>query len=330
MPDVSARVPTLSVVVPIFNEVDTVPELHRRLTTALAEVGEYELVLVDDRSSDGSWEVLVDVASRDPHVRVVRLSRNFGHQIALSAGLDAARGDAVVFMDGDLQDPPEVIPQLLAKWHEGYDVVYAVREHREGETRFKRGTAKLFYRLMKRMSQVDIPEDAGDFRLLSRRAADAVRRMPERARYLRGMTSWIGFRQTGVPYRRDARTAGETKYPLRKMVKFAIDATLSFSTAPLRFVSTLGLAMVVFCFAYLVYSAVRFATGHTVVGWTSLVILLLLIGGIQLLSLGVVGQYVARIFEESKGRPLYVVDEIVEAPPLVAQDVEGQAVDSHA
>jgi polyisoprenyl-phosphate glycosyltransferase len=330
MASVSALAPTVSVVVPIYNEVDTVPELHRRLTAVLAPDGDYELVLVDDRSTDGSWEALLGIAAEDPRVRLVRLSRNFGHQIAISAGLDAARGDAVVLMDGDLQDPPELIPQLLQRWRDGYDVVYAVREHREGETAFKRGSAKAFYGLLGRMSHVEIPADAGDFRLLSRRAADAVRGMSERARFLRGMTSWIGFRQIGVPYRRDARYAGETKYPLRKMVRFALDATISFSTAPLRFVSTLGLAMVVFCLGYLVYTLIRFATGHTVAGWTSLVVILLLIGGIQLLSLGIVGQYVARIFDEAKGRPLYLVDEVVDGAGLTREEVDERAVDSRA
>jgi len=322
--------PTLSVVIPIYNEVESVPVLHQRLTAALAGQGAYELVLVDDRSSDGSWDVLLELAATDPSIRLLRLSRNFGHQIAISAGLDAARGEAVVLMDGDLQDPPEVIPGLIRKWREGYDVVYAVRERREGETRFKRATAKLFYRLLGQMSQVNIPENAGDFRLLSRRAADAVRRMPERARFLRGMTSWVGFRQTGIPYQRDPRYAGETKYPLRKMISFAIDATTSFSTAPLRFVSAVGTSMVIFCIAYSVYTLVRFSTNQTVPGWTSLVVLLLLIGGLQLLCLGIVGQYIARIFEEAKNRPLYLVDEVVEAPALVPGEIGERAVDSRA
>lgn len=322
--------PTLSVVIPLFNEAQTVRELHRRLTTALEGVTDYELVFVDDRSSDETWTTLLGVAASDDRIRLIRLSRNFGHQVAITAGLDAARGAAVVLMDGDLQDPPELIPELIRKWREGYDVVYAVRAHREGETVFKRATARIFYRMMRRMSQVDIPEDAGDFRLLSRRAADAVGQMPERARFLRGMTSWIGYRQTGVSYHRDRRFAGETKYPLRKMIKFAVDATTSFSTAPLRLVSGFGFVMVVFCGVYLAYTLVRFAANQTVAGWTSLVVLMLLIGGIQMLSLGIVGQYVARIFEEAKNRPLYLVDEVVESPPLTPTDVGGQAVDSRA
>lgn len=306
----------ISVTVPIYNEVDTLPELHRRLSAALEPLGAFEIVFVDDRSSDGSWEALVKLSEADARVRLVRLSRNFGHQVAISAGLDAARGDAIVLMDGDLQDPPELIPQLVAKWQEGYDVVYAVRTEREGESAFKRTTAKLFYRLIRRMSSIDIPEQAGDFRLFSRRAADAIRSMPERARFLRGMASWVGFRQTGVPYRREARFAGETKYPLRKMIGFAADAISSFSTTPLRMVSTLGFAVVGFCAAYLVYTLYRhFFTDETVQGWTSVVVIVLLLGGVQLVSLGIVGQYVARIFEEAKGRPLYLVDETVDRSP---------------
>lgn len=312
--------PVLSVVVPIYNEVETIAELHRRVATALEEL-DFELVLVDDRSSDGSWDELRVVAAKDPRVRLVRLSRNFGHQVAITAGLDAARGEAIVLMDGDLQDPPEVIPELVEQWRAGYDVVYAIRAHRAGETRFKLVTARLFYRLMRRMSQFDIPENAGDFRLLSRRAAEAMRAMPERARFLRGMTSWIGFRQTGVEYRRDARYAGTTKYPLRKMVRFAFDAVTSFSTAPLRIVSGLGLLMVIFCFAYLVYAlVVRFATHSAVAGWTTVVVLVLLIGGIQMLSLGIVGQYIARIFEEAKNRPLYLIDETVETTDRIDEE----------
>jgi dolichol-phosphate mannosyltransferase len=305
--------PSLSVAIPLYNEEATVRELHRRLTEVLTPLIDYELVIVDDRSTDDTWTVLRELAATDDRLRLIRLSRNFGHQVAISAGLDAARGDAVVLMDGDLQDPPEVIASLLERWRDGYDVVFAVRVDREGETLFKRATAAAFYRLMRRMSQVDIPEQAGDFRLLSRRAADALIAMPERARFLRGMASWIGFRQVGVPYHRDPRYAGETKYPLRKMIRFANDAVTSFSTAPLRIVSGAGFLMVVFCVLYLVYTLViRFATDRAVQGWTSLVVLLLLIGGFQLMGLGVVGQYVARIFEEAKGRPLYLVDEVVD------------------
>jgi len=314
--------PLLSVVIPILNEEPLVGRLHERVTAAVAPLGAYELVVVDDGSTDGTWSRLVELAAVDPHLRLVRLSRNFGHQIALTAGLEVARGDAVVTMDGDLQDPPEVIPDLVARWQEGYDVVYGVREEREGETRYKLWTARLFYGLIGRLSPVEIPAEAGDFRLLSRRAANALRAMPERARFLRGMTSWIGFPQIGVPYRREARTAGATKYPTRKMIKFAADAITSFSSAPLRVVSAIGFVLVGFCAVYLLYTLyVRFFTDDTVEGWTSVIVVLLLIGGAQLIGLGVIGQYIGRIYDEAKGRPLYVVSELVDSASLALPSV---------
>jgi dolichol-phosphate mannosyltransferase len=307
----------ISVVVPVYNEVETIPELVARLERALEPLGEHEIVLVDDGSKDGSWQALVAEAARSNRLRLLRLSRNFGHQVAISAGMDAARGDAVVTMDGDLQDPPEVIPELIAKWREGFDVVYAVREHREGETRFKLWTATLFYRLIRRMTPIEIPEQAGDFRLLSRRAADAFARMPERARFIRGMTSWIGFAQTGVPYRREPRGAGATKYPLRRMVHFATDAITSFSTTPIRIVTGIGFASVIFCVAYLAWTLyVRLFTDTAVQGWASVIVLVLGFGGLQLVGLGIIGSYVGRIFEEVKQRPLYLVDEVVEPDTL--------------
>jgi dolichol-phosphate mannosyltransferase len=303
----------ISVVVPVYNEIETVPELHRRLSGAVAPLGRHELVFVDDGSSDGSWEALKAVAEADPHVRLIRFSRNFGHQIALSAGLEAARGDAVVSIDGDLQDPPEVIPELVARWREGYDVVYGVRSSRAGETRFKLATASVFYRGINRLSSVEIPAQAGDFRLLSRRALDALLAMPERARFLRGMAAWIGFRQIGVDYSRDARHAGTTKYPLRRMLRFASDAVTSFSTTPIRVVVGLGFVSVVLCLLALLWTLyLHFFTDETVQGWTSVIVVVLFLGGIQLISLGIIGQYVGRIFEEVKERPLYVVAEIVE------------------
>jgi dolichol-phosphate mannosyltransferase len=304
----------ISVVAPVYNERGTLEELHRRLTATLAELGTYEIVLVDDGSTDGSWERLLELAARDSRTRLVRLSRNFGHQAALSAGLDAARGEAIVLMDADLQDPPEVIPQLVASWREGFDVVYAVRAHREGEPRLRLASISLFYRLLHRITPTPIPQNAGDFRLLSRRAADAIAAMPERARFLRGMTSWIGFRQTGVPYHREARYAGESKYPARKLVRLALDGITSFSTAPIKLVTAIGFALVVFCIGVLAWTAyVRFFTNNPPQGWTSVIAVVLLLGGVQLLSLGVIGQYVARIFDETKQRPLYLVDEVVES-----------------
>jgi dolichol-phosphate mannosyltransferase len=309
--------PLLSVVAPICNEESVVEEFHARVSAAIAALGPYELILVDDGSTDGSWERMLAVAARDPAVRLVRLSRNFGHQMALTAGLDAARGDAVVSLDSDLQDPPELIPELVQRWRDGYDVVYAVRTQRDGERRWRLAGISMYYRLLRGPGRADIPEQAGDYRLLSRRALDALRRMPERARYLRGMTSWIGFRQVAVPYRRDARFAGQTKYPLRKLIRLGLDGMLSFSTVPLKLVSLLGFVLVVFCTGLLAWSIyVRLFTSDHPAGWTSVIAVVLLLGGVQLLSLGIIGQYVARIFEEAKERPLYFVDEIVEGGRL--------------
>jgi polyisoprenyl-phosphate glycosyltransferase len=305
----------LSVVAPVYNERESLPELHRRITDAVSQLGPYELVLVDDGSSDGSWDVMLELAARDPNLRLLRLSRNFGHQAALSAGLDAARGAAVVSIDGDLQDPPEVIPELVAKWHDGYDVVYAVRSDRQGEPRLRLAGISLFYRVLHRITPTEIPQNAGDFRLLSRRAADAITAMPERARFLRGMTSWIGFRQTSITYARDARHAGDSKYPLPKLARLAADGITSFSTAPIKLVTGIGFALVVFCIGVLAWTLyVRFFTSDHPQGWTSVIAVVLLLGGVQLLSLGVIGQYVARIFDETKQRPLYLVDEVVDAP----------------
>jgi polyisoprenyl-phosphate glycosyltransferase len=303
----------LSVVAPIFNERDSVEELWRRLTLALVPLGEYEVVLVDDGSTDGSWELLRGIAARDEHVRLLKLSRNFGHQVALTAGLDTARGDAVVLIDADLQDPPELIPDLVARWQEGFDVVYAVRERRDGESRVRLLAIAAFYRLFRRLAATDIPADTGDFRLLSRRAVDSLARMPERARYLRGMTSWIGFRQVGVTYRRDPRFAGSSKYPFAKLLRLASDGIASFSVAPIRLLTRIGFVMIVFCAAVLGWTLyTRFFTDSAPQGWTSVLGVVLLLGGIQLLGMGIVGQYIARIFEETKQRPLYLIEEIVE------------------
>lgn len=310
MPD---SAPVLSIVVPVYNEEAVVDELLRRLRESLTGVGPYEAILVDDGSTDGSWVALRAQAAADPHLRLIRFSRNFGHQIALTAGLDAARGDAVVTMDGDLQHPPEFIPSLVAKWREGFDVVHAVRTGPGPPSLFKRLTARTFYRLFRRLTSLDLPPQAGDFRLFSRRAADAMRRMPERARFVRGMASWIGFRQVSIPYVEEARFAGTAKWVPRKMFRFAADAITSFSTVPLRLVSALGFFVVLLCGAYLLYILyARFFTERTVQGWTSVIVVLLLVSGVQLLSLGIVGQYIARIFDEAKGRPLYLISDVVE------------------
>jgi polyisoprenyl-phosphate glycosyltransferase len=318
----------LSVVAPVYNERDSVEELWRRLSLALADLGDYEILLVDDGSTDGSWEALRGLAARDERLRLLKLSRNFGHQVALTAGLDAARGDAVVLIDADLQDPPELIPQLVARWQEGFDVVYAVRERRDGESRMRLLAIRAFYRLFRRMAATDIPADTGDFRLLSRRAVDSLARMPERARYLRGMTSWIGFRQVGVSYRRDARYAGTSKYPFGKLFRLASDGIASFSTAPIKLLTRVGFVMIGFCAGVLAWTLyTRFFTHDAPQGWTSVLAVVLLLGGVQLLGMGIVGQYIARIFEETKQRPLYFVADMVErgesvltpTPPTTAQ-----------
>ena len=297
----------LSVVTPMHDEADNAPRLYERLVTALEDV-EWELVAVDDGSRDATAQVLEGLAAQDPRVKVLGLSRNFGHQPALTAGLDHARGDAVVMIDADLQDPPEVIPQMLDRWRAGADVVYAVRESREGETRMKLWTAHLFYRLMARMAQIELPVDAGDFRLMDRRAVDVLLKMPERNRFLRGMTVWIGFTQTAVSYRRDPRTAGATKFNLRRMLRFSFDAISSFSYFPLQAATLFG--FVISLLAFLLIPVIIYAriTGAFVPGISSTLVALLLLGGIQLITLGVIGEYVGRIYDEVKRRPLYVID----------------------
>jgi len=302
----------ISVVVPVYNEDESVPELYRRLTDVLtAAASSYEIVLVDDGSRDRSWELIKGLAARDPRVKGVSFSRNFGHQMAFTAGLDHAAGDAVVIMDADLQDPPELIPELVGRWREGYDVVYAVRAKREGETAFKLVTAAAFYRILRRVTNVNIPVDTGDFRLMSRKAVAAFRRLSEHHRFTRGMVSWLGFRQIGVPYLRASRHAGESKYPLRKMMRLASDGLTSFSYLPLQLASWLGIAVsglaVVALVAELVAKAMRSPLAWSWVAMTGLALL----GGIQLIALGLVGEYLGRVFDEVRGRPLYLVQETV-------------------
>ncbi|MDA8296252.1 MAG: glycosyltransferase family 2 protein [Actinomycetota bacterium] len=300
----------LSVVLPVYDEIDTLPELYRRLCEALSG-HDFELLFVDDRSRDGSWELLRQLARKDMRVKAIRLSRNFGHQVAITAGMDNARGDAVVVMDADLQDPPELIPALLEKSREGYEVVYAVRAVRAGERRVKRWTATGFYWLFRRLTDIAMPADAGDFRLYSKRAVNALRSMPEHSRFLRGMSSWIGFEQIGIPYVRDARFAGSTKYSLSHMVRLSLDAVFSFSTVPLRLVRRLGIAVVLLCgcfFAYVLYA--RLVDNTAIHGFTSVIALVFMMGGVQLFTIGIVGEYLARVFEEAKARPLYFVDEV--------------------
>ncbi|HUK11857.1 MAG TPA: glycosyltransferase family 2 protein [Thermoanaerobaculaceae bacterium] len=304
--------PELSIVVPLLNEEGNLPELYRRLDATLSGlVASHEIVLVDDGSTDTTWSMIRDLAARDPRVKGVRFSRNFGHQMAFTAGLDHAGGSAVVIMDADLQDPPELIPELVARWREGYDVVYAVRAKREGETAFKLLTAAAFYRVLERVARIRIPVDTGDFRLMSRMAVDAFRRMPERHRFTRGMVSWIGFPQIGVSYVRAARHAGETKYPLRKMLRLASDAITSFSYVPLQLASWLGSAVTALSMLTLAGLAVSRLAGAHPGGWSFGATALALLGGIQLLMVGALGEYVGRIHDQVKGRPLYLVRETV-------------------
>jgi polyisoprenyl-phosphate glycosyltransferase len=305
--------PDYSVVIPVCNERETLEELYLRLAPVLDRLdGPAEVVLVDDGSTDGSFEAMLSLHERDTRFKAIRLSRNFGHQIALTAGLDHARGRAVVMMDADLQDPPEVVLELAKRWREGYAVVYAVREKRLGETRSKLLTAKLFYRFLRRLTEVDMPGDAGDFRLVDRQVVQALTSMREHNRYLRGMSAWVGYDQTGVSYVRDSRYAGTTKYSLRKMLRFALDGIVSFSTAPLRM--TLNLGFVVSALAFAVGIAaivVKLAGVYAVPGWASIVVVLAFLGGVQLTVLGVMGEYVAQIHQEVKRRPLYLVRDLV-------------------
>jgi dolichol-phosphate mannosyltransferase len=302
----------LSVVVPVFDEEENIPELYHRLRAVLPQVvQEWEILFVDDGSRDRSWELIRTLAAQDPRVRGLRFSRNFGHQMAFAAGLDHARGQAVVIMDADLQDPPELIPELVAKHREGYEVVYAVRVARHGETAFKKLTAKLFYRLLARITAVQIPLDTGDFRLMGPRAVEAFRRLPERHRFTRGLVAWLGFQQTGVPYERAPRHAGTTKYPLRKMLRFALDAITSFSHLPLQLATWLGFAVSAFAFFYILVVLALKVAGISWPGYTSLMAAILFLGGVQLLMVGLLGEYVGRIYDEVKQRPLYLVAEKV-------------------
>jgi dolichol-phosphate mannosyltransferase len=306
------RVPEVSLVLPIYNEQESLPFLIPRIRALLDEIGpDTEAIFVDDGSADGSVACLREVVENDPRLRLIELSRNFGHQIAITAGMDAATGQAVVVMDSDLQDPPEVVHDLIAKWREGYEIVYARRLRREGESWFKRFTASVFYRLLGRLTSVDIPPDVGDFRLIGRKALTTFKSMPERDRFVRGMFAWMGFRQAAVEFERPARELGETKYPFRKMLGLAIHAVTSFSDKPLRFALWAGIA--ISAMACLVGSLAIMAwmlDVEVVPGWTSLVVIVSFLSGFNLMMTGVVGLYVGRIHSEVKGRPLYVVDRL--------------------
>ncbi|MHB8704220.1 MAG: glycosyltransferase family 2 protein [Candidatus Tyrphobacter sp.] len=309
--------PLLSVVVPLYNEEGNVAPLFERIEaimTRLPQAPSYEIVAVNDGSSDSTLDRIRDELRRRSGVVLVSLSRNFGHQLAATAGIDTATGDAVILMDGDLQDPPELIEAFVAKWREGYDVVYAIRRSRKGESLFKVFTARLFYRIVRRLTKVDIPVDAGDFRLMSRRVVDALRSFRERHRFLRGMVSWVGYKQIGVPYDRDERHSGTTKYPLAKMLRFAVDGITSFSDAPLRLTSYLGFCSSVVAFVYAIYVIVSKLLnvnplGYTP-GWASTIVAVLFLGGVQLIGIGILGEYLGRVYDEVKGRPIYLISEI--------------------
>jgi glycosyltransferase involved in cell wall biosynthesis len=305
--------PEYSIVIPVLNEQETLDELQRRLTPVMNALdGSCEVVLVDDGSTDGSVDLMLQMRARDDRFKIVRLSRNFGHQIAISAGLDHARGNAVIVMDADLQDPPEVALELAKKWREGFDVVYAVREDRAGESKTRLAITGRFYRFLARLSEVPIPLDTGDFRLVDRRALEAVRSMPEHRRYLRGMFAWVGYDQVGVSYSRDVRHAGVTKYPYRKLLKLAFDGLASFSTAPLRLAMSIGsvVSIIAFLAGIVTIALWLFGVVQGVPGWTSIAFGITFLSGVQLMVLGVMGEYIARIHEEVKQRPLYLVRDV--------------------
>ncbi|MBH8604046.1 glycosyltransferase family 2 protein [Thermoactinomyces sp. CICC 10522] len=298
-----------SIIIPVYNEEAVIHETHRRLTQVMESLAEpYELLFVNDGSQDRTEEIITELKEADPHVKLLDFSRNFGHQIAITAGMDHALGDAIVIIDADLQDPPELIPQMIEKWKEGYEVVYAKRSKRKGETLFKKWTAALFYRTLRALTEVNIPLDTGDFRLIDRKVAEAMKGIREKNRFVRGLVSWVGFRQTAIEYVRDERFAGETKYPLKKMLRFSMDGITSFSYKPLKLATYLGFFISFASFLYLLVSlGERLFTTSTVAGWTSLIACVLLLNGVILIILGILGEYVGRIYDETKNRPLYIL-----------------------
>lgn len=300
-----------SVVIPAYNEEAVLEESYKRLTSVMQSLNEpYELIFVNDGSRDETETIIKTLCEKDTAVRLLSFSRNFGHQAAVSAGIDYASGQAVILIDADLQDPPEVIPEMAKKWREGFDVVYGVREKRKGESVFKRVTAKLFYRFLASQTEFNIPVDAGDFRLMDRKVCDVLKNLTEKNRYIRGLVSFAGFRQTGVPYIREERFAGETKYPLKKMISFAADATTSFSKKPLKIAGYIGAAISAVSFLYLlVILYLKLFTDQTVSGWASSMCVTLLLNGVILTILGIMGEYIGRIYDEVKNRPLYIVKE---------------------
>ena len=301
--------PVISVIVPIFNEEEVIPELHRRMAAVLGNIGQpWELVCVNDGSRDASLSMLLSLREQDARVKIINFSRNFGHQIAITAGMDYALGDAIAIIDADLQDPPELIGEMFDKWREGYEVVYAVRAHRQGESRFKLWTASAFYRLLRRITDVEIPVNTGDFRLIDRQVLLTMRRLREKHRFMRGLSSWVGFRQIGIEYQRAERFAGDTKYPLSKMLRLTLDAITSFSYLPLRLSTYFGFFLALASLVGIVTTiALRLSGNNAFFGQASTLVAVLFLGGIQLIFLGVIGEYLARIYDDVKARPLYVV-----------------------
>lgn len=303
----------LSIVVPVYNEQEVIDETFKRLSAVFKDYFmDVEYIFINDGSKDNTYLKLGEIASRNSCVRVINLARNFGHQIAITAGMDYAKGDAVVIIDADLQDPPEVILEMVKKWQEGYEVVYGKRLKRAGETFFKKFTAKMFYRFLDSMTDVKLPVDVGDFRLIDRKVCDAMKSLPERSRYVRGLVSWVGFKQTSVEYMREKRFAGETKYPLRKMIKLAADGIFSFSYKPLKLATFVGMLISAFSFIYLVVVLIqKFIKNDVASGWASSMAVSLFFNGVMLIVLGIMGEYVGRIYEEVKARPLYIVGELI-------------------
>jgi len=300
-----------SVVIPLYNEEEVALECVNRVVKVMDKIeGKYEIIFINDGSSDKTMEIMKEQCKKNSKLKIIDFSRNFGHQIAITAGMDYAKGDAIIVMDADLQDPPEVIPEMIEKYNQGYEVVYAIRKSRKGESIFKKITAKMFYRFLQYMCSIDIPVDTGDFRLISKKVSKVMSSLTERNRYVRGLVAWVGFKQIGIEYEREERFAGETKYPLRKMIKLSIDGITSFSTKPLTISKNLGIFVALAGFVYaLVIVIKKVALNIPNTGWSSTVVLILIIGGVQLIMIGVVGDYIARIFDESKNRPLYIINE---------------------